>query len=766
MITYLRLKNFRRHAETEIHFDESAQIILIAGDNGVGKTTLLEAMLFALYGVSRHGRRQLDNLIRRGAELEGMEVECAFTQDGTPYRVVRRRDSKVGTAILYGNDQPLTQGTDAVTDEIERIFGMDDAGFRLAVVAQQKQLDGLASLRPTERAAMLGRLLRLDAVSKAHDRARSIYRVEVEVLRSLGESEDVATLERTLVEAERTEREYAELTAALAGDLAQAQASRTSLSDVEARWSHLQLARSRAEGALSAAGDEWERWRQRAVECVVPEPVEAPEPSVIDLRAEQELVTGAIARAESAERLEASRRMLMREEDELTAQLVTWDTEELPAPEHTRLGELRDEIHRLNEDVDVAASAAAVARALVEELERKIDEAGDLGGFCEHCGQSVSPEHRETHLAALRASCDAARADAVASDERARRDRERLAAARATERDLAGEVVRREQLARERREAYAQAERRLGVTRDQLARLGEPDTADLAELQRHRADLARALGEALAQEEARRVYLHRLEERRQIDVALAESQDRYHALERSLAELAPDDDLLARHGELVELDRRATDLAERLNGARTQAAVASERRGRAQSELDAARARGVERARHERTAVVAANTADILGALGAALTARVRPLLESSVSEILHTLSDGRFSAVQIDEDYGIKVLDDGTFRSLGDCSGGEIDLIALAVRLALASVVADRHGEGPGFLVLDEVFGSQDSARRLAITGALRNLRHLYGQVFLISHVGGLEDEADTVLALERSVVEDEVPGVSLEIE
>jgi exonuclease SbcC len=73
-------------------------------------------------------------------------------------------------------------------------------------------------------------------------------------------------------------------------------------------------------------------------------------------------------------------------------------------------------------------------------------------------------------------------------------------------------------------------------------------------------------------------------------------------------------------------------------------------------------------------------------------------------------------------------------------------------MRLALAQVVADRSGTGPGFLILDECFASQDAARRASVLGALRSLRSQYRQIFLISHVENMEDSADVVVEVEVS--------------
>jgi exonuclease SbcC len=111
-------------------------------------------------------------------------------------------------------------------------------------------------------------------------------------------------------------------------------------------------------------------------------------------------------------------------------------------------------------------------------------------------------------------------------------------------------------------------------------------------------------------------------------------------------------------------------------------------------------------------------------------------------------MSEGRFNKVRISEEYEITVDDDGAFRSVGELSGGEADLVALAMRLALAQIVADRHGSGgAGFLILDEPLGSQDPARRAAILRGLRAIRDTYSQIFLISHVEGIEDSADAVV-------------------
>lgn len=128
---------------------------------------------------------------------------------------------------------------------------------------------------------------------------------------------------------------------------------------------------------------------------------------------------------------------------------------------------------------------------------------------------------------------------------------------------------------------------------------------------------------------------------------------------------------------------------------------------------------------------------------------QVRPLIESSVGQILDSMSEGRFAGVRVTPDYEFTVDDGGEWRQMSDISGGESDLVSLAVRLGIADVMCSRAGS-VGFLILDEVFGSQDQQRRDSILNSIRNLSGTYGQVWCISHVGGLEDTADRVLEVE----------------
>src|SRR5437764_14779708 len=87
----LRLVNFRQHADTELEFGPG--IMGIIGPNGSGKTTILEAIAWALYG-AQAVRGDKDSIRRLGAKgRAGGDVELEFRLGAHEYRVTRGRAS-------------------------------------------------------------------------------------------------------------------------------------------------------------------------------------------------------------------------------------------------------------------------------------------------------------------------------------------------------------------------------------------------------------------------------------------------------------------------------------------------------------------------------------------------------------------------------------------------------------------------------------------------------------------------------------------------
>jgi exonuclease SbcC len=130
------------------------------------------------------------------------------------------------------------------------------------------------------------------------------------------------------------------------------------------------------------------------------------------------------------------------------------------------------------------------------------------------------------------------------------------------------------------------------------------------------------------------------------------------------------------------------------------------------------------------------------------LISRIRPALASVSSELLTSLTNRRYDEIELSEDYDISVRDGGSFYRIDRFSGGESDLANLCLRLAISEVIAEKSGTaGFNFIVLDEVFGSQDDKRKRALLSTLSGLSNRFKQIFLITHVEDVKELMGNVI-------------------
>jgi exonuclease SbcC len=138
------------------------------------------------------------------------------------------------------------------------------------------------------------------------------------------------------------------------------------------------------------------------------------------------------------------------------------------------------------------------------------------------------------------------------------------------------------------------------------------------------------------------------------------------------------------------------------------------------------------------------------------LNQTLRPEISDLASRYIRELTDGRYSEIELDDQYNVTVLEDAIPKPV--ISGGEEDLANLVLRLAISEMIAERAGQAFSLLILDEVFGSLDESRRHNVVDLLRRLQDRFEQVILITHIESVRDGLDRVV----SVRYDEESGVS----
>jgi exonuclease SbcC len=172
----------------------------------------------------------------------------------------------------------------------------------------------------------------------------------------------------------------------------------------------------------------------------------------------------------------------------------------------------------------------------------------------------------------------------------------------------------------------------------------------------------------------------------------------------------------------------------------------------AQEAVDVVARRRAERAQRERAAAETAADLALHQELDRALTdlrtelnASLRPDLSDLASSFIRDLSNGRYTDLELDEDYAATLLDDGDPKAV--ISGGEEDIANLALRLAISQMIAERAGQPLSLLILDEIFGSLDEDRRTAVVDLLRSLADRFPQVILITHIDSVREGFDRVV-------------------
>jgi exonuclease SbcC len=140
-----------------------------------------------------------------------------------------------------------------------------------------------------------------------------------------------------------------------------------------------------------------------------------------------------------------------------------------------------------------------------------------------------------------------------------------------------------------------------------------------------------------------------------------------------------------------------------------------------------------------------------LGDLRTELNDALRPDLSDLASRFLRDLTAGRYTDLELDEDYHATIVEDGEPKRV--ISGGEEDVANLALRLAISQMIAERAGQPLSLLVLDEIFGSLDDERRTLVMELLQSLKDRFPQVILITHIESVRDGFDQVIRLTYDV-------------
>jgi exonuclease SbcC len=442
---HLRITGFLSYRDTaEINF-EAIDLACISGHNGAGKSSLLDAITWSLFGEARGKSSDIINL---NADVKAAEVTITFQHEGNTFRVQRTLPRNKGTVlefqVQHGDEwKPLTEKTMRDTQaRIEQTLRLDYETFVNASFFLQGRADQFTQQNATKRKDVLSNILGLETwevyKSRAAEKRKVIEREVDEIDGRITEidtelSEEgtrkvrLAELTGILSQLESTRaaqesvlegikqnaallEEQRKMTATL---LAGLERSRAALAGLETRLATKEADRASYSNLVDRAKEieaTYEAWQKTRKE------LETWEKTASQFREHEKERTPLLEKiAVEKTRLEEEKRSLLINEEAVSNQ-------------KTAIGELKKEIE-LSENNLINAETKVAERM---ELENKRNEARERqaamkvenetlkvemnqikeridalksadGASCPLCGQELSEGHRESTLKQLEA---------------------------------------------------------------------------------------------------------------------------------------------------------------------------------------------------------------------------------------------------------------------------------------------------------------------------------------------------------------------------
>ena len=193
----LYANNFKQLQDLELHFPDQARI-LVQGKNEAGKSTLFEAVFFALFGAAlatETGARGLDDLIGYGMEKARVEldVQAGDRVFKIARTVVRGKSNAWELDLARGEALEEIRGNTAVNKRLIAELGFDGDALLNTCFVEQKKLEKLEGLNRAKREESLAKLLNLDSLVAIEGdlKIRAEDRQELERLKKRAELSDI-----------------------------------------------------------------------------------------------------------------------------------------------------------------------------------------------------------------------------------------------------------------------------------------------------------------------------------------------------------------------------------------------------------------------------------------------------------------------------------------------------------------------------------------------------------------------------------------------
>lgn len=741
-LTKVRLRNFRVHEDYTFEPMEEG-VTAIVGKNGHGKSTIIDGIAWAIYGTKPNSGIKNSSWRRLGApEDEESFVDAVFDLDGSELRVKRSivNAKTGGTKCECWLDGTLEAGPAVSHAEswLTKKLGLDESGFLSTVLVQQKHVNQLVAASRTERRRTLEKLTGITAITSALDQAKLEEKTYSKAVDALGiDDGKLPVLRKTAEDNEALRAKTLEQVSKMEERLAKldesGRALRGKVDEMDSRLVESRRARDEKTRADSIVDSMTERMAELsktrdALKAALPaDRLDSSETA--EVRRELETAEAGLLEAKTkANALQST----------VAARPTTVELDDAGNAVSDAEGRLAAiDVQAAVDGIEESRAAIAVARAEGMAAKKSLGELSGVGddgaAACPTCRQPLADP--SGLISELEAKLDATRSTAACERKKIEEFEETVKTADAA-REAVSEAKTKLAAMDKAVEAAAAAESELPLA------LSTVESAE-ATVKSLRTTVSRFNEYKAKYDEYDRVMgelktvVSRLE---------AASKDSRLAAEKLSEVGSVNEESLARlRTELEDKRSKRADLNAAVVGKKGEAELAAEKARAASAEADSLEAQMEKRKGLLSKLEVSSSAVMVLGKFREHLILSAIPQVTDYASELINKISDGKFTSIAIDKKFDVSVeTGDGVVESVSQLSGGEEDLVAICLRLAISVMLSDGT---PTMLILDEVLTAMDSDRAAAILEAMQGISG--GQIIIVAHNEIIKSIADKVVEL-----------------
>jgi len=784
----LKLENFKKYTYYTIDFTQG--LIGIIGKNGSGKSTIFEAILFALYGELK--TKGYKEVVRNAyaTTKDPVVVELDFEFEGIEYRVSREFRGKAlsANAKLLKNDELITSGAKEVTTSIVNLTHMSKDAFIHTLFASQKELTSLSSLKNEDRKKMIRKLLGLEKIDfvekelieKSRELKREIQAYD-EVLLA---KEEVQSKEETIKQYSQNEevlKKDVEVKAKLLDEIKLNEvAIRKDLEVYTKTKEHKQNLYAKCELLKNSINSHIQNKEKLLGELGNLELKQKELRGLESIKSEYINLHDSIKEQDKLREYYIRKQALVKEQENLREQYTKSKDTKLRLENETsqykeftkKQEELEKEIATLQEVLNKTiqkekelSGFISGEQKLIDDVNTKIANIKNLGSEsnCPTCTRPLLDEY-DNVLSSLECIVNNTQRDKI--DTAKKSLSETTFEKKEIETKAVGinkkhfEISKTINVMESKKRDLVKEEEHFEKVKAQ----GLKNKEELFKLEHYEYDEKYHDTLLEQQKELKTKYeyvlsletmLKRLdsikEQIQEVDKNIENLNVQFN--EKEIEYKTVDYDEVKHQRKEKEFDEVLKDKEQKtsqLNDIKVQIATIQGQIKTIQQSLDN-NAVQLAKVQNKKDDLIDYEKIKIsLANFKTKLNAKVAPRISSFASSMYSQITKGKYQHIEVSNDFDFFIYDEGNKYPIERFSGGEVDLANLVLRIAISKTLTELSGASSiGFLAFDEVFGSQDEARRMEILEAFHTIKEQYRQIFLISHEMEIKEMFESVVEL-----------------